>query len=138
MVFVLLALVVVAVIAYRVGYVRGQDELLQGDRSTAAERNEPGIAAVPPRWRRLTGWGAYVVAGLLNCLFLSLAFLYAKRWGWAVALAVWVLWFATFVGAIWLAEWCWQPYREAGGRLGQQQTEILRVLEGRANQEDQT
>ena len=137
-VFVLLALVVVAVIAYRVGYVRGQDELLQWHRSSAAERNEPGTAAVPPRWRRLTGWAAYGVAGLLNCLFLSLAFLYAKRWGWAVALAAWVLWFATFVGAIGLAEWCWQPYREARGRLRQQQTEILRALEGRANPEDQT
>jgi hypothetical protein len=137
-VFVLLALVVVAVIAYRVGYVRGQDELLQWHRSSAAERNEPGTAAVPPRWRRLTGWAAYGVAGLLNCLFLSLAFLYAKRWGWAVALAAWVLWFATFVGAIWLGEWCWQPYREARGRLRQQQTEILRALEGRANPEDQT
>jgi hypothetical protein len=137
-VFVLLALVVVAVIAYRVGYVRGQDELLQWHRSSAAERNEPGTAAVPPRWRRLTGWAAYGVAGLLNCLFLSFAFLYAKRWGWAVALAAWVLWFATFVGAIWLAEWCWQPYREARGRLRQRQTEILRALEGRANQEDQT
>ena len=57
-VFVLFALVVVAVIAYRVGYVRGQDELPQWHQSTAAERNEPGIAAVLPPWRRLTGWAA--------------------------------------------------------------------------------
>jgi hypothetical protein len=115
----------VAVIAYRVGYVRGQDELLERPPSSAAERNEPGIAAVLPRWRRLTGWAAYGFAGLLNCLFLVLSFLYAKRWGWAVSLAAWALWFALFIGAIWLGEWCWQPYREAQGRLRQKQTEIL-------------
>ena len=135
-VLVLFALVAVAVMAYRAGYVRGQDELLQ--RWTTAERDALRMTAVLPRWRRLTGWAAYGFAGLLNCLFLGLAFLYAKRWGWTVSLAAWVLWFALFVGAIWLAEWCWQPYREAQGRLRQQQTEILRALEGRANEEDQT
>jgi hypothetical protein len=137
-VLVLFALVVVAVIGYRVGYVRGQDELLEGPPSTAAERNEPGTTAVLPRWRRLTGWAAYGFAGLLSCLFLVLAFLYAKRWGWAVALAAWMLWFAIFVGAIWLAERCWQPYREAQERLRQNQTDILRALEGRAKEEEPT
>ena len=136
-VLVLLALVVVAVMAYRAGYVRGQDELLQWHGSTAAERDALRMTAVLPRWRRLTGWAAYGFAGLLNCLFLALAFLYAKRWGWAVSLAAWVLWFAIFVGAIWFAEWCWQPYREAHGRLRQNQTEILRALEGCANEEDE-
>src|SRR3982074_1718018 len=43
---------------------------------------------------------------------------------------------ALVLGAIWLAEWCWQPYREAQARLRQKQTEILRALEGRANEED--
>jgi hypothetical protein len=133
----LFALVAVAMIAYRAGYVRGQDELLQGHRSTEAEQ-DTGMTAILPRWRRLTGWAAYGFAGLLNCLFLALAFLYAKRWGWAVVLAAWVLWFALFVGVIWLAEWCWQPYREAQGRLRQKQIEILRALEGRANEDDQT
>jgi len=52
-------------------------------------------------------------------------------------LAAWALWFALFVGAIWFAERCWQPYREAQGRLRQKQTEILRALEGRANEEDE-
>jgi hypothetical protein len=66
----------------------------------------------------VAGWAAYGFAGLLNCLFLSLAFLYAKRWGWAVSLAAWALWFALFIGAIWLGEWCWQPYREAQGGCG--------------------
>ena len=115
---------------------RGQDELLQWHGSTAAERDALRMTAVLPRWRRLTG-SAYGFAGLLNCLFLTLAFLYAKRWGWAVSLAAWVLWFAIFVGAIWFAEWCWQPYREAQGRLRQNQTEILRALEGCANEEDE-
>jgi hypothetical protein len=128
-VFVLFALVVVAVIAYRVGYVRGQDELLERHPSTAAERNEPGITAVLPRWRRLTGWAAYGVAGLLNCLFLSLAFLYAKRWGWAISLAAWALWFALFIGAIWFAERCWQPYRAAQDRLRAEQAETLKALD---------
>ena len=55
-----------------------------------------------------------------------------------MALVAWGLWFATFAGAIWLAEWCWQPYREAQGRLRQQQTEILKALEGRVKEKDQT
>ena len=129
-VLVLSALVSVAVMAYRAGYVRGQNDLLRQGQPTEAER------LVLPRWRRVVGVAAYGFAGLLNCLFLGLAFLYAKRWGWAVSLAAWALWFALFVGAICLAEWCWRPYREAQGRLRQQQTEILRALEGRANEED--
>src|SRR3984893_9281003 len=92
--------------------------------------------SVLPRSRRVAGWAAYGFAGLLNCLFLGLAFLYAKRWGWAVSLAAWALWFALFIGAIWLGEWCWQPYRAAQARLRQKQTEIRRALEGRANEED--
>jgi hypothetical protein len=133
-VLVLSALVSVAVMAYRAGYVRGQNELLhellrQG-QPTEAER------PVLPRWRRVAGLAAYGFAGVLTCLFLSLAFLYAKRWGWAGSLAAWALWFALFIGAIWLAEWCWQPYRAAQARLRQEQTETLRALEERAREED--
>jgi hypothetical protein len=137
-VLVIFALVVVAVIAYRAGYVQGQDELNQWHGSTAAEGEALCMTPVLPRWRRLTGWAAYGFAGLLNCLFLGLGFLYFKRWGWAVALAAWVFWFALFVGVIWLAEWCWRPSREAQARLRQKQIEILRALEGRAKEEDQT
>ena len=133
---VLLALVAVAVIAYRAGYLRGQDELLQWYRAIAAERNALHIAAVLPRWRRVGALAAYGFAGLLTCLFLGLAFLYAKRWGWAVSLATWALWFALFIGAIWLAEWCWQPYRASQERLRQEQAEALKALEGRDSKED--
>lgn len=133
---VLLALVVVAVMAYRAGYVRGQDELLDWHRSIAAERNALRMTGVLPRWRRLAGWAAYGFAGLLNCLFLSLAFLYAKRWGWAILLAAWVLWFALFVGAIWLAEWCWRPYRAAQDRLRAEQAETFRALDERDGKEN--
>src|SRR6202158_3698584 len=129
-VLVLVALVSVAVMAYRAGYVRGQDELPRQGQPAEAE------CSVLQRWRRVAGLAAYGFAGLLNCLFLGLAFLYAKRWGWAVSLAAWALWFALFIGAIWLGEWCWQPYRAAQARLRQKQTEILRALEGRANKED--
>ena len=129
-VLVLFALVSVAVMAYRAGYVRGQDELPRQGQPAEAE------CSVLPRSRRVAGWAAYGFAGLLNCLFLGLAFLYAKRWGWAVSLAAWALWFALFIGAIWLGEWCWQPYRAAQARLRQKQTEIRRALEGRANEED--
>jgi hypothetical protein len=125
-VLVLLALVAVAIIAYRAGYLRGQDELLQC--TERAERNALRIVAVLPRWRRVAALAAYGFAGLLTCLFLGLAFLYAKRWGWAVLLAAWALWFALFIGAIWLAEWCWQPYRAAQERLRQERAEVLKRL----------
>ena len=122
-VLVLLALVAVAVIGYRAGYLRAQDEALR-------------IAAVLPRWRRVGALAAYGFGGLLTCLFLGLAFLYAKRWGWAVSLAAWALWFALFIGTIWLAEWCWQPYRASQERLRQERAEVLERLKVRDSRED--
>jgi hypothetical protein len=59
----LFALVVVAVMAYRAGYLRGQDELLDWNRSTEAARNALRMTAVLPRWRRVAGWAAYGFAG---------------------------------------------------------------------------
>ena len=135
-VLVLFALVGVAVMAYRAVYLRGQDDLLHWNRSTEVSQDALSMTAALPRWRRLAGLAAYGFAGLLNCLFLGLAFLYAKRWGWAVSLAAWALWFALFIGAIWLAEWCWQPYRAAQERLRHEQAETLKALEGRAKEED--
>ena len=134
----LFVLVAVAVMAYRAGYLQGQAELLHWDQSTEAERNARRRTFVLRRWRLVAGWAAYGFAGLLLCLFLALAFQYAKRWGWAVLMAAWVLWFALFVGAVWFAGWCWQPYREAQERLQQEQTEALRALEGRADEDDST
>jgi len=68
--------------------------------------------------------------------FLFLAFQYAKAWGWTVLMAAWVLWFAIFMGGIWLAEWCWKPYREAQEQLRHEQTEALKALETRAGKAD--
>jgi len=70
------------------------------------------MKSVLPRWRRATGWAAYAFSGLLLCLFLSLAYRYAKGWGWTFLMAAWVVWFAAFLGGIGLAEWCWKPDRE--------------------------
>jgi hypothetical protein len=105
----LFALVVVAVIAYRAGYLRGQTEVLHRGQPIEAEGNALRMESVLPRWRRVAGWAAYVLSGLLLCLFLFLAFRYAQGWGWALLMAVWGLWFAIFLGVIWLAEWCWKP-----------------------------
>jgi hypothetical protein len=133
----LFALVVVAVMAYRAGYVRGQAELLRQRQPTAAARNALRMTAVLPWWRQVAGWAAYAWSGLLLCLFLLLAFRHAKGWGWTGLPVAWVLWFVIFMGGIWLAEWCWQPYREAQERL-QEQTEKLRALEERTREEDST
>jgi hypothetical protein len=62
-VLVLFALVVVAVIAYRAGYLRGQAELLHQGQPTEAEWNEWRMNSVLPRWRRVAGWAAYVFSG---------------------------------------------------------------------------
>jgi hypothetical protein len=134
----LVALVVVAAMAYRAGYLRGQVELLRQRQSTEPERTARGMKAALPRWRRVAGWAAYTCSGLLLCLFLFLAFSYAKRWGWAVLIATWALWFALFLGGIWLAEWCWRPYREAYERLRHEETKTRKALEGRASEEDST
>jgi len=78
----LFALVVVAVIAYRAGYLRGQTEVLHRGQPIEAEGNALRMESVLPRWRRVAGWAAYVLSGLLLCLFLFLAFQYARGWGW--------------------------------------------------------
>ena len=96
------------------------------------------MKSVLPRWRRVADWAAYVFSGLLYCLPLFFAFRYAKGWGWTVLMAAWVLWFAIFMGGIWLAEWCWKPCREAQERLRHEAPETLRALEGRASKEDST
>ena len=56
----LFALVVVAVIAYRAGYLLGQAELLHQGQPTEAEWNALRMTSVLPRWRRVAGWAAYV------------------------------------------------------------------------------
>src|SRR5258706_13104487 len=66
---------------------------------------------VLPRRRRVAGWAAYVFSGMLFCVFLVLAYRYARVWGWTFLMAAWVVWFATFLGGIGLAEWCWKPHR---------------------------
>jgi sterol desaturase/sphingolipid hydroxylase (fatty acid hydroxylase superfamily) len=105
----LLTLAVVGVIGYRVGYLRGQAELLERGRLSAAEWNALRMMSVLPRWRRVAGWVAYGFSGLLLCLFLALAYRYAQGWVWSYLMGVWSLWFAIFLGGIWLAEWCWKP-----------------------------
>ena len=109
----LLTLAVVGVLGYRVGYLRGQAELLERGRRSAAEWNALRMTSVLPRWRRVAGWVAYGFSGLLLCLFLALAYRYAQGWVWSYLVAVWGLWFAIFLGGIWLAEWCWKPSRNA-------------------------
>jgi Na+/melibiose symporter-like transporter len=69
----------------------------------------PMKAPMLPRWRRVAGWVAYMFSALLLCLFLALVYRYAKAWGWTFLMAAWILWFAIFLGVIWLAEWCWKP-----------------------------
>jgi sterol desaturase/sphingolipid hydroxylase (fatty acid hydroxylase superfamily) len=109
----LLALVVVAISAYRAGYLRGQAELLRQGQPIEAEWKALHMNSVLPRWRRVAGWVAYGFSGLLLCLFLALAYRYAQGWTWSYLLTVWALWFAIFLGGIWLAEWCWRPRPEA-------------------------
>ena len=109
----LLTLAVVGVIGYRVGYLRGQAELLERGRLSAAEWNALRMTSALPRWRRVAGWVAYGFSGLLLCLFLALAYRYAQGWVWSYLMGVWSLWFAIFLGGIWLAEWCWKPSRDA-------------------------
>jgi hypothetical protein len=106
----LFALVGVAVIAYRVGYLRGQAGLLREGQPTEAEWT------ARPRWRRVAGWAAYVFSGLLLCAFLALAYRYAQGRQWTLLMAAWMLWFAIFLAGIWLAEWCWKPDRETQNR----------------------
>ena len=77
-----------------------------------SEWNARRMKLVLPGWRRVAGWAAYVFSGVLLCVFLALAYRYAKVWGWTFLMATWAVWFATFLGGIGLAEWCWKPDRE--------------------------
>ena len=138
-VLVVFILVIVAVIAYRVGYLWAQVEFLNQSQMIEAKWSMlPMKAPMLPRWRRVAGWAAYMFSALLLCLFLALAYWHAHGWGWTYLLAAWILWFAIFLGGIGLAEWCWKPSREARERLQHEQAEILKALEGRANKENST
>jgi len=108
-VLVVFILIVVAVIAYRVGYLWARVEVLSTSQMIEAKWRMLPMEAPIPRWRRVAGWVAYVFSALLLCLFLALAYWHAYRWGWTYLMAVWILWFAIFLGVIGLAEWCWKP-----------------------------
>lgn len=108
-------LVGVAVIAYRVGFLRGEAETLyQRQRIAVTGSDQPMEPATLPPWRRVAGWAAYLFSALLLCLFLTIAYRHAYSWRWTYLMAAWLLWFAIFLGGIWLAEWCWKPSRAAG------------------------
>jgi hypothetical protein len=106
-------LIIVVVIAYRVGYVWAQVEYLNQSQRAAKWSMRPMEAPIP-RWRRVAGWAAYMFSTVWLCLFLALAYRHAHGWGWTDLLAAWILWFAIFLGGIGLAEWCWKPRRAAG------------------------
>ena len=112
-VLVVFILIIVAAIAYRVGYLWAQVEF-SSHRLEARWRMLP-MEAPLPRWRRVAGWAAYAFSALLLCLFLAIAYWYAFRWGWTHLMAAWILWFSIFLGVLWLAEWCWKPSPEAQG-----------------------
>jgi hypothetical protein len=108
-VLVVFIVIIVAVIAYRVGYLWAQVEFLSHSQMIEAKWAMLPMETPIPRWRRVAGWAAYMFSALLLCLFLALAYWYAYSWGWTYLMAVWILWFAIFLGGIWLAEWCWKP-----------------------------
>ena len=112
-VLVVFIVIIVAVIAYRVGYLWAQVEYLSMNQMIATKWSMRPMGAPIPRWRRVAGWAAYMFSALLLCLFLALAYRYARGWGWTYLMAAWILWFAIFLGGIGLAEWCWKPSREA-------------------------
>ncbi len=113
-VLVVFILVIVAAVAYRVGYLWSQVEFLNRSLMIDAKwRMRPMEAPMLPRWRLVAGWATYTFSALLLCLFLALAYRYASSWGWTYLIAAWLLWFAIFLGVIWVAEWCWKPSREA-------------------------
>jgi hypothetical protein len=115
-VLVVFILVIVAAVAYRVGYLWAQVEFLNRTLMVEAKwRMQPMETSMLPRWRRVTGWAAYTCSALLLCLFLALAYWHAYSWGWTYLIAAWILWFAIFLGVLWVAEWCWKPSREASG-----------------------
>ncbi len=111
-VLVVFIVIIVAVIAYRVGYLWAQVEFLDQSQKIGKWSMLPMEAPIP-RWRRMAGWAAYMFSALLLCLFLALAYWHAYSWGWTYLMVVWILWFAIFLGGIWVAEWCWKPSREA-------------------------
>lgn len=77
------------------------------------------------------------MSALLLCLFLLFAYRYGQALGWTLLLVAWVAWFSLFMGVIWLAEWFWTPTQQARERL-QQQTDILKALEERAEEDNTT
>jgi hypothetical protein len=91
--------VIVAVVAYRVGYLWAQVEFLNRRQMIEAKWTiRPMEAGMLPRWRRVAGWAASMCSALLLCLFLAHAYWHTYGWEWTYLMAVWAVWFAIFLG----------------------------------------
>ena len=110
-IFVIVFGIVVGRAIYKAGYREGQAELLHPPKLTEADRNRLLMRATLPGWRRVGGWAAIAVPGLLFWVFITVAL---RSGGSALAfIGAAVAFIATLAGGIMLSHWFWKPYWKA-------------------------
>jgi hypothetical protein len=78
---------------------------------TEDERNRILMRLTLPRWRRVLGWVAIVVPGLLFWVLLFGAVRYGGGSGWAIFSACLLFIVLLRLGSA-LSDWFWKPYRD--------------------------
>jgi len=101
--------------AYKSGYENGRKDVLDPSHLrplTEEQKTSLLMKRTLPRWRRIMGWIAIAVPGLLFWVLLYGAIHYGGGSGWAFLLAV-LLSFVLLGAGVWSMEWFWRPFRQA-------------------------
>jgi hypothetical protein len=100
--------------AYDMGYKQGQADILNPPSLrplTEDERNRLLMRLTLPRWRRVLGWAAIVVPGLLFWVLMDALIRYrASGWLYLVGGVGFIVLLGLSAG---LSDWFWRPYRRA-------------------------
>jgi hypothetical protein len=107
---------VMACVGWLLGRAYEQELLEAAQPMTEDERNRMLMRLTLPRWRRVLGWVAIVVPGLLFWVLLFGAIRYGAGSGWAIFSAGLLSIVLLGLGFA-LSEWFWKPYREAQAEI---------------------
>lgn len=102
---------VMAWVGWLFGRVYEQELSEAAQPMTEDERNRILMRLTLPRWRRVLGWVAIVVPGLLFWVLLFGAVRYGGGSGWAIFSACLLFLVLLRLGST-LSDWFWKPYRD--------------------------
>jgi hypothetical protein len=111
---------VMAWVGWLLGRVYEQELSEAAQPMTEDERNRILMRLTLPRWRRVLGWVAIVVPGLLFWVLLFGAVHYGGGSGWAIFSACLLFLVLLRLGST-LSDWFWKPYRDVQADIDKSQ-----------------